>query len=47
MKAVEAALNQEKALVGALSVITNLRREIFEALLDNMSDKVVPVGIFA
>ena len=28
-------------------VITNLRREFFEALLDNMSDKVVPVGIFA
>ena len=27
------AFNQEKALVGALSVITNLRMELFEALL--------------
>ena len=33
MKAVVAAFNQEKALVGALSVITNLRMELFEALL--------------
>ena len=34
MKAVVAAFNQEKALVGAFSVvITNLRMEIFEALL--------------
>ena len=33
MKAVVAALNQEKALVGAFSVITNLRMELFEALL--------------
>ena len=32
MKAVVAAFNQEKALVGALSVITNLRMELFEAL---------------
>ena len=32
MKAVEAAFNQEKALVGAFSVITNLRMELFEAL---------------
>ena len=32
MKAVVAALNQEKALVGAFSVITNLRMELFEAL---------------
>ena len=29
---VEAAFNQEKALVGAFSVITNLRMELFEAL---------------
>ena len=35
MKAVVAAFNQEKALVGAFSVITNLRMELFEALLDN------------
>ena len=33
MKAVVAAFNQEKALVGALSVITNLRMDLFEALL--------------
>ena len=33
VKAVVAAFNQEKALVGAFSVITNLRMEIFEALL--------------
>ena len=32
MKAVVAAFNQEKALVGAFSVITNLRMEVFEAL---------------
>ena len=33
MKAVVAAFNQEKALVGAFSVITNLLMEFFEALL--------------
>ena len=33
MKAVVAAFNQEKGLVGAFSVITNLRMELFEALL--------------
>ena len=38
MKAVVAAFNQEKALVGAFSVITNLRMELFQAL-------VVVVGI--
>ena len=32
MKAVVAAFNQGKALVGAFSVITNLRMEVFEAL---------------
>ena len=32
MKAVVAAFNQEKALVGAFSVITNLRMELFEEL---------------
>ena len=32
MKAVVAAFNQEKALVGAFSVITNLRMEPFQAL---------------
>ena len=33
MKAVVAAFNQEKALVGAFSVITNLRMELLQALL--------------
>ena len=35
MKAVVAAFNQEKALEGAFSVITNLRMELFEALLSS------------
>ena len=39
MKAVVAAFNQEKALVGAFSVITNLRMELFEALI---SIQVIP-----
>ena len=34
MKAVVAAFNQEKALVGAFSVITNLRMELFGALVN-------------
>ena len=34
MKAVVAAFNQEKALVGAFSVITNLWMELFEALVE-------------
>ena len=34
MKAVVAAFNQEKALVGAFSVTTNLRMELFEALVN-------------
>ena len=33
MKAVVTAFNQEKALVGAFSVITNLRMELFQALV--------------
>ena len=33
MKAVVAAFNQKKALVGAFSVITNLRMELFQALM--------------
>ena len=33
MKAVVAAFNQEKALVGAFSMLTNLRMELFQALL--------------
>ena len=37
MKALVGAFNQEKALVGAFSVITNLRVELFEALVDIVS----------
>ena len=33
MKAVVAAFNQEKALVGVFSVLTNFRMELFQALL--------------
>ena len=33
MKAVVAAFNQEKALVGAFSLLTNLRMELFQALV--------------
>ena len=33
VKAVVGAFNQEKALVGAFSVITNLRMELFQALI--------------
>ena len=35
MKAVVAAINQEKAQVGAFYVITNLRMDLFEALFNN------------
>ena len=35
MNAVVAAFNQEKALVGAFSVITNLRMELFQALVSS------------
>ena len=37
MKAVVAAFNQEKALVGAFSVITNLRMDLFEALMSSLA----------
>ena len=37
MKAVVAAFNQEKALVGAFSVMTNLRMQLFEALFPGLS----------
>ena len=33
VKGVVAAFNQEKALVGAFTVITNLRMELFQALM--------------
>ena len=45
MKAVVAAFNQEKALVGDFSKITNLRMELFESLVytvpesDNLLDQ--------
>ena len=44
MKAVVAAFNQEKALVGAFSVITNLRMELFEALTPTPSHLVQQGG---
>ena len=43
MKAVVAAFNQEKALVGAFSVITNLRMELFQALSLTPLHGVVPM----
>ena len=36
MKAVVAAFNQEKALVGAFSVITNLWIDLFQALMPDV-----------
>ena len=44
MKAVVAAFNQEKALVGAFSVITNLRMELFEALLTTHNMTMTVLG---
>ena len=44
MKAVVAALNQEKALVGAFSVITNLRMDLFEALENTGPEKATQKG---
>ena len=41
MKAVVAAFNQEEALVGAFSVITNLRMELFQALNITVAVKVL------
>ena len=43
MKAVVAAFNQEKALVGAFSVITNLRMELFQALITISITKTITV----
>ena len=42
MKAVVAAFNEEKALVGAFSVITNLRMELFEALEESDGESCGP-----
>ena len=39
MTAVVAAFNQEKALVGAFSVTTNLRMELFEGLVQEGGDQ--------
>ena len=48
MKAVVAAFNQEKALVGAFSVITNLWMELFQALVEAVSGRgdtgLLPTG---
>ena len=44
MKAVVAAFNQEKALVGAFSVITNLRMELFQALRVLVASMLPPVA---
>ena len=38
MKAVVATFNQEKALVGAFSVLRNLRMELFQALVATRSN---------
>ena len=35
MKELLGTFNQEKVLVGAFSVITNLRMDLFEALVEN------------
>ena len=42
MKAVVAAFNQEKALVRACSVITNLRVELFQALHQTQGEDTRP-----
>ena len=47
MKAVVAAFNQENALVGAFSVITNLRMELFEALILPQMFEPVSGGVTA
>ena len=44
MKAVVAAFNQEKALVGAFSVIRNLRMELFQALVVLLSFSLHQAG---
>ena len=40
MKAVVAAFNQEKALVGAFSVLANLRMELLQALTPALSSSL-------
>ena len=48
MKAVVAAFNQEKALVGAFSVITNFRMELFGALgaTQSQSCRVFTINLY-
>ena len=46
MKAVVAAFNQEKALVGAFSVITYLRMELFEALAASQYESLFSATIY-
>ena len=46
MKAVVAAFNQEKALVGAFSVITNLQMELFQTLLSTGLRTEEEIGVF-
>ena len=45
MKAVVAAFIQEKALVGAFSVITNLRMDLFQALVITASEIMLSVSV--
>ena len=45
MKAVVAAFNQEKALVGAFSVITNLRMKLFEALGGEVAERGTQLNV--
>ena len=42
VKALVAAFNQENALVGAFSVITNLRMDLFESLLSRLAAPDLP-----
>ena len=46
MKAVIAAFNQEKALVGAFSMIRILRMDLFEALLSTHMEIMFGVFVF-
>ena len=45
MKAVVAAFNQEKALVGAFSVITNLQMELLEALNSTSREEISKIKL--
>ena len=45
MKALVGTVNQEKALVGAFSVITNLRVDLFHALHLHVRQHVVDEGV--